>query len=277
MRRLSPALALAPILLLAPPAGRAISQELRAKKEDSAAARLREMDGLARAVVIKATDQPDAKPAELAPEPIFRYDDPPRQIEDATLWVFGRTGRPTAALKVEVYPNRGLYGLVALAPGTITAKGTDWDWASTAPGIELRPIPDAPPPAAAPHGRRTQLRALSGRFSGHEFEPSKGRMQMRLLPRPLLRYDDPAAGLLDGAILSLSFGVNPEVLLLIEARKAAGEAAPTWQYGVGRLGGAEVSVSLDGQEVWRQGKAYPVPQVRPTYMNRHLRRVEGAE
>ena len=264
-------------LLLAPLAGPSPAQALRTKKADSAAARLREMNALAQAVVITEAGTPEAKPADLAPDPIFRYDDPPRQIEDASLWVYGRPGRPTAALKVEVYPNRGLYGLVALGPGTITARGADWDWTSTAPGIEAKPIPAAPPPAATPRERLVQLKALSGRFTGHEFEPSKGRMQLRLLPRPLLRYDDPASGLIDGAILSLSFGVNPEVLLLIEARKVAGEPAPTWQYGVGRLGGAEVSVSLDGREVWTQGKAYPVPQIRPTYMNRHLKRVEGGE
>ena len=275
MRMRPPAPIIVPILLLAPLTGPAWSQELRTKKEDSSASRLRELTALAKAVVIKEAGKPDARPAELVPEPIFRYDDPPRQIEDATLWVYGRPGRPTAALKVEIYPNRGLYGLVALAPGRIAAEGGDWTWESTAPGIELRPIPDAPAPAATPRERLAQLKALSARFTGHQFEPSKGPMQLRLLPRPLLRYADPAAGLVDGAILSLSFGVNPEVLLLLEARPAPGATAPTWQYGVGRMGGAEVSVSLDGKEVWAEGKAYPVPQIRPTYMNRHLRRVEA--
>jgi hypothetical protein len=235
------------------------------------------MTSLARAITIKRADEESGKPVALVPEPIFRYDDPPRHIEDATLWVFGHPGRPTAALKMEIYPNRGLYGLVALSPGMITADGDDWDWASTEPGIILRPIPNAPAPADTPRQRLVQLRLLSQRFSGFEFEPAKGRMQMRLLPKPLLRYDDPESGLQDGALFSLSFGVNPEVLILIEARKAPGASSPTWQYGIGRLGGAEVAVSLDNQEIWTQGKAYPVPQIRPTYMNRHLKRIESRD
>ena len=256
---------------------RAGAQELRTKKGDSSAARLGEMTGLARAIAIKVADQADSKPAELVAEPIFRYNDPQRRIEDATLWVFGRPGRPTAALKVEIYPNRGLYGLVALAPGTIVAEGNDWQWESTSPGIEPRPIPNAPAPAESPRERLLQMRTLSERFSGFEFEPTHGQFQMRLLPKPILRYDDPASGLQDGAIYTLSHGVNPEVLILIESRKSASASDPAWQYGLGRLGGAELTVNLDGQEVWKQGKAYPVPQIRPNYMNRHLRRVEPGE
>jgi hypothetical protein len=273
MRTCCQDLVIVPVLLLVTLADRSWSQELKTKKEDSSAVRLREMQGLARAITIKRADQESGSPVELVPEPIFRYDDPPRHIEDATLWIFGRPGRPTAALKMEIYPNRGLYGLVALAPGIISAEGTDWQWASTEPGIVLRPIPNAQAPADTPRQRLIQLRGLSERFSGYEYEPAKGRMQLRLLPKPILRYDDADSGLQDGAIFTLSFGVNPEVLILIESRKAPGAAAPTWQFGIGRLGGAEVSVSLDNQEVWTQGKAYPVPQIRPTYMNRHLKRV----
>src|SRR5262249_20365910 len=144
----------------------------------------------------------------------------------------------------------------------------------TQPGIKLQPIPGAPAPADTPRKRLVQLRELSGRFTGSQFEPAKGRMQMRLLPKPILRYDDPDGGLPDGAIFSLSFGVNPEVLILIESRNPAGSTTPVWQYAIGRLGGAEVTVALDGKDVWQQGKAYPVPQIRPTYMNRHLKRVK---
>lgn len=260
------------ILLLAPFQGRAWSQDLRTK-EDSSAARLREMARLAGAVAIKRVDA-GGKSAELAPDPVFRYDDQPRRIEDATLWVFGRAGRPAAALKVEIYPNHGVEGLVSLSPGLITAEGGDWRWDSTAPGIELRPVTGVQAPAGGARERLTQMKAISSRFSGFEFEPARGRFQMRMLPKPILRYDDPASGLQDGGIFSLTYGVNPEVLILIESRKAAGKAAPTWQYGIGRLGGAEVSVSFDGKEVWKQPTASPIPQSRPTYTNRLLKRDE---
>ena len=275
MRMHSLGWAAVPTLLLAAIAGRSSSQELRTNKDDSGAVRLREMARLAQSITIKRSEAP-REPVGLAPDAIFRYDDRPRLIEDATLWVFGRAGRPTAALKVEIYPNMGIEGLVSLSPGKIAAEWGDLQWDSTAPGIELRPVTDAKDPAGSPRERLTQMKAIAARFSGFELEPPNGRLTMRMLPKPILRYDDPDSGLQDGAIFSLAYGVNPEVLILIESRKAAGASAPTWQYGIGRLGGAEVSVSLDGQEVWKQRGAGPVPQSRPTYMNRDLKRIAGA-
>ena len=260
------------LLLLAPPPGRAWSQDLRTNKDDSGAARLREMARQAAAIAIRTTDA-GGGPVECAPDPVFRYDDQPRRIEDATLWIYGRGGRPSAALKVEIYPDMGIEGLVSLSTEPISADWSDLHWVSTAPGIELRPVADAPAPAGTPRERLTQLKAIAARFSGFELEPPNGRLQMRMLPKPILRYDDAPAGLLDEAIFSLAYGVNPEVLVVIEARKAAGTAAPTWQYGFGRLGGTDVSVSLDGREVWKQGAVAPVPQSRATYMNRNLKRV----
>jgi hypothetical protein len=95
---------------------------------------------------------------------------------------------------------------------------------------------------------------------------------MRLMTKPIYRYEDAAAGLEDGAIFSLANGTNPDVLLLIESRKTGGTAAPTWHYGVARMGGAVLVVNLDNQQVWREEKAIPVPAVRPTYMNRKFPR-----
>jgi hypothetical protein len=72
-----------------------------------------------------------------------------------------------------------------------------------------------------------------------------------MLAQPIHRYRDPLAGLLDGAMFIFAHGTNPEIVLLIEA---AGQdaAAAAWQYGVARLGSAELHVSLDSREVWTQ-------------------------
>jgi hypothetical protein len=39
---------------------------------------------------------------EIQPEPIFRYSDQPRHILDATIWVWGRSGRPNVLQKIEL-------------------------------------------------------------------------------------------------------------------------------------------------------------------------------
>jgi hypothetical protein len=234
------------------------------------------MRQLAQAVRIYGDMSERRKPAELLPDPIVRYDDQPRFMPDATLWAWGRRGRPIAALKVELYTvaegdNRRLYGLVSLSPGLITAEGEGWEWSARKPGVELQPLRDAPAPADSDQGRLVQMRQLARRFSGFQKEPepsTRGRMELRLLPRPIHRYSDPESGLEDAAMFGLAFGTNPEVLLLIESRRQ-GESAATWCYGLARIGGAEVFVKLDAREVWKQSLAQP-PTVRDTYMNRWI-------
>jgi hypothetical protein len=68
------------------------------------------------------------------------------------------------------------------------------------------------------------------------------------LAKPLYRYEKTPSNLLDGALFSLVSGTDPEVLLLIEARRTAGELQ--WQYALARLSIMELRVTYDGQTVW---------------------------
>src|SRR5688572_24616661 len=47
-------------------------------------------------------DPIDNEVADLVPQPVFRYADQPRNIPDATLWVWTKDGRPVAFQKLEV-------------------------------------------------------------------------------------------------------------------------------------------------------------------------------
>jgi hypothetical protein len=224
----------------------------------------------------EADGSPSARPIPLRPEPILRYDDKPRNIMDATLWAWGTRGRPAAILKVESYPHnpadrRWLYGIVSLSPELIRVEGDEaWSWSSSRPGLDLRDVPRAPEPAGTEALRLVQMREIARRFEAHEDAgPARGRLQLRLLPRPVDRYADPASGLQDGAIFGFAYGTNPDLLLVVESRPQ-GDPAPRWRYGLARLGGGETFVSLDGQEVWSQPGANP-PARKETYMNRRQR------
>ena len=70
------------------------------------------------------------------------------------------------------------------------------------------------------------------RFKAHEiYTPWRStvsvRHDLRLLPQPILRYKDPGAGILDGAIFLLAHEGNPEIIVVIEARRE-GSAEPVW-------------------------------------------------
>lgn len=238
-------------------------------QKDAGSERLQAMAGLAKKLTLKDLEEAGVAPAELIAGPLVRYDDQPRKILDGSLWAFGRHGRPIAALKVELYPgDLALYGVVSLCPTPINAEGNGLNWSSSKPAFELRPIPDAPTPGATERDRLTQMKTLSRRFSGFELDVApRGRLQMRLMPKPVHRYSEPGAGIQDGAIFSLANGTNPEVLIVIESRTTGTAKTSTWQYGLARLGGAELVVMLDDRQVWREPAALP-PAVRETYVNR---------
>ncbi|MDB5352054.1 MAG: hypothetical protein JWN86_3301 [Planctomycetota bacterium] len=230
-------------------------------KADAAMAKARaeEMRELARGITMKSGDE---KALELAPEPIYRFVDPTRSFSDGTVWAFGRDGRPEAVLTVSLEGRQGgklhwLYEFTSLSTDRVRAVGpagaARWPWAPEGPGIVLRAIPKADAPDADAPKRLRQMRELARRFRAYEFfEPKPGerpeRYELRLLPQPVARYKDPASGLVDGGLFFLVYGQNPEIALVIEAR-AAGNAAPSWTYGVQRISAARSHVRLDDREI----------------------------
>ena len=61
--------------------------------------------------------------------------------------------------------------------------------------------------------------------------------ELRLLPQPLYRYESTDPDVLDGAVFAFvtSAGTDPEVILMVEARKPSGGGEPVWHYAVGRF------------------------------------------
>ena len=250
------------------------SQDPAPDKAASRTARQEEMAALIRDIRLIDPAHPDQGPVPLRPEPLQRWTDPTRELSDGALWAFGKSGRPVALATMEIYASdpktRPLWAceLITLAPGPLTAEA-GWSlyippdradsgrvqplkWTPKPPGITLEPVPKAPVPAPTEAERLRQLRTLAGRFSAAQAAHGPGsRDELRLLPRPACRYADSTIGLVDGAIFPLVYGTNPELLLVIEAQKPTDPAQPTaWLFGCVRLSTAELTVNLDGREVW---------------------------
>ena len=91
------------------------------------------------------------------------------------------------------------------------------------------------------------------RFRAYEFfEPKPGdrpeRYELRLLPQPVVRYEDPASGVIDGGLFFLVYGQNPEIALMIEAGREK-EAKPSWSFALAPIAASRLRVSLDDREV----------------------------
>ena len=85
---------------------------------------------------------------------------------------------------------------------------------------------------------------------------------MRVLPTPLLRYEDEDAGIRDGALFVLAGGTDPEALLVIEL-SATGSGDPLWRFALNRVSSGELHVSLDGREIWSCSRRGDVGQRSP--------------
>jgi hypothetical protein len=70
-----------------------------------------------------------------------------------------------------------------------------------------------------------------------------------LLPHPIDRYDDPASGVVDGAIFMYAHGTNPEALFLIEARRKD-TGSPVWSFAAAPLTRAQPTLKCDGKDIW---------------------------
>jgi hypothetical protein len=216
---------------------------------------------------------PDRKgaPATRTSEPVLRYTDSTRQTSDSTLWIWGAAGRPAAIVAIEHYPKnpdmkRWLCEVASLSDERISVEyGRAIDWTANKPGLELERLEGAPAPAEQPAARLTQIKQLQRRFTAHEKASIEGRIELRPLAKPLHRYQDTDAGIVDGAIVSFVNGTNPEVLLVLEARKT-GTGAAEWQFGLVQMTGEAVFAELDGKEIWTRGEADP-PARRDAYVN----------
>ena len=261
------AAALSVLLLLT---GLCLGQEPETSPEEQRVAHLARMKELAASIHVFAVPGKEESEAKLVAEPVLRYSDNTRRNNEATLWIWGSAGRPTAIVAIELYPQRPkgpdwLYEIASLSTGLIAVeREASIAWTARKPGLELATIEGSSPPADKPNRRLVQMKELRSRFAAHEFEGTDGRIELRPLSTPLYRYEDAASNIVDGAIFSFANGTNPEVLLILEAHLA--KDSPAWRYGLVQMTGGKVVVELDGREVWKRGIADP-PVALDRYVN----------
>jgi hypothetical protein len=215
---------------------------------------------------------------ELQREPVYVWTNPVRDAgQDGAVFVWTCRGRVEVVgcfFSAPATGKRKLYHefhSLSLSVLDVSRPGS-LSWIPEAPGIELAPIAGAPRPAGSAPQRLVQMRALARDFSASTEDDKKTRWELRLLPKPLYRYENPEQDVLDGAVFAMvtSAGTDPEVLLVIEERKpAAGE--PVWHYAIARFTDLNLWVRHKGQEVFTAPLIpYTAPQQDPKHRYRVL-------
>jgi hypothetical protein len=211
---------------------------------------------------ISPTGHPDQQFKLLLP-PVFRWTQPVRGGDDGALFVWLDGGRVMAVGTIFAWPQADGLRVVqhefhSFAVGPMEAVWRDRGVWSPTKGVERTPVPEAPTPAGGASQRLRQMKTIAADFGGNSIDPDEGRWELRLLSNPLYRYSlDKADDVLDGALFALAQGTDPEVLLLIEARRAKG--GYEWQYCCGRFSDYRLQVRYRGKEVWSAGSNTSTP------------------
>lgn len=183
-------------------------------------------------------------------EPLLRWTNPIRKTPGGAVYLWTSEGRPAVAMCVYTYSEQGLdWEIQSLLPSRVTGVREGRDvWTPKTPGVTFAPVPDAPAPAATEKLRLIQMRGLSRLFGATIGAEGKNQRKVRRLTQPLHRYGDPDGEVVDGAMFGFVMGTDPEVLLLLEARRNGDELR--WEYALGRMTGSVCTATLSGKEVW---------------------------
>jgi hypothetical protein len=184
--------------------------------------------------------------------------------EDGATVLYIHAGRPLAAVCFYPWDGQLVYDFEAVSRERVEGRrhGTIL-WRPQTAGVKFDGLPDAPVPDATRAQRLRQMKSLAEQFRstmlGWKSDDSD-REELRLLPRPLYRYEaadgEAAEGaVIDGAVFAFVMGTDPETLLLLEAVKT-GDAS-VWQYAFARRTSGELDGRHRHKVVWR-AERYPI-------------------
>lgn len=200
-------------------------------------------------------DEQHKTESQLRKKPVYLWTNPTRgggQHGAVFVWTHG--GRPVVVGSTFSHPEKQQRMLChefhSLATGKLLPTRKEGEgWQPKAP-VKLLPLSGSEAPAASRSKRLLQMRALSREFSAYSIDYHKERWELRLLPQPLFRYEEPQKDVIDGALFAFvtSAGTDPEVVLAIEARGDADKA--TWYYCAVRFSDSDLHVSRAGKQVY---------------------------
>jgi hypothetical protein len=172
---------------------------------------------------------------------LLNWTNPERGTGDGAVFLWTDGGQPQMIACAFEWAGSVKHEFHSLSTESIAAERGSQAVHTFGPGIEWKPLPDAPPPSARRGTRLTQMRRQAERFAaevGHtEWSPT------RLLPQPVYRSPDSTAD--DYGVFVFVQGTDPECVLLL---RASGEKE--WHFALARQTKFGLRVKLDGKPIW---------------------------
>ncbi len=215
-------------------------------------------------------DEDRKKKLTLHSKPVLRWTNPVPQETDAPsaevyggifIWTFN--GRPEVIASIFKWysPYKHVsHELQSLSLRKVEAfRGSRLEWYPSIAGVILKRIPDGPKVAETPIRRGRQLKSLARAFSADKINSKGDRTQLRRLTQPLYRYKSTNPDIVDGAVFVFVEGTDPEVVLLLEARKR--DSPVRFHFAAARLNHLHLRLYHRKNEVWSVDAIVPYKKV----------------
>lgn len=224
-----------------------------AQDEDRERAAATLESGLREAALYTIGPSDRGRPIALQKESVLRWNNSVNKSVFGNIFLWTKDGRPEVIASIYQFysPKTDFcaeFQSLSLDPLIVMKDGKEV-WTPADPGIALTEFPGAREPAAGKAQRLGEMRKLADQFAAQLSDYSEETYRLRLLPRPLLRYGSPDTDVLDGALFAYTYTTDPELLVMVEARKV--EKGYRWMYGLARMNTGELTVTLGDREVWR--------------------------
>jgi hypothetical protein len=194
----------------------------------------------------------------LEPKVLLQWSNPVVGSIHGSVFIWTAKGRPEVVASIYKWygPKNFHLGVEfhSLAAGPVVAEREGGVvWSPTEPGLAYAPLPGAPAPAESPAQRLRQLRALAKEFTASEVDREGVTRELRLLTQPIHRYESTDPAVLDGGLFAFVEGTDPEIFLLLEARRRD-DGRYGWDYALARMNSVALRVAHRGREVWSRSE-----------------------
>jgi hypothetical protein len=201
----------------------------------------------------------EKEPAKVSQNPVLAWTQPVRGGEDGAIYLWTHHGRPVAIGAIFIWPagnnRQGItHELHALTPEPLTAEWNKRRWKPKPGTFEQQTLASVDPPGPNAQRRLLQMKKLAGEFAATSTDKEDRDWELRLLPRPIYRYeiDEEAAAkpaVIDGALFGFVQGTDLEVVLAVEAHRT--EKGNLWRYALARMSDLRLKVEHGGKQVWK--------------------------
>ena len=212
------------------------------------------------AVTIDGTDEPLIR----APKPVLTWS---RALGKRTLgdtYVWTHQGCARAIVSIYSIVDRRMVSAecqsLSEQPLSMDRDG-DEIWSTRIAGVKFRKLPGVPAPSQKAFARMVQMNGIARKFRA-DYSPHTAPEtfnNLRLLAKPLYRYQSKNASVIDGAVYGFVESTDPEILVVVEARVVDGERF--WFYSPARSRHDHLRLYFEEKIVWE------VPRLAPPWQN----------